>query len=97
MYSRGIEIEPIKLDRVHPSSFIVDGDRVMPSLTSIGGLGEKAAEQIINEAQEEPFSSIDEFKYRTKCPQMVVDNMLRLGLLEGIPNPIQLNLFDFMG
>ena len=96
MYARGIEIEPIELNIAEPSSFIVYGDRIMPSLTSVVGLGEKAAEQIINEAQEEPFSSIDEFKLRTKCPQMAVDNMLRLGLLDGIPNPIQLTLFDFM-
>jgi len=96
MYARGIEIEPISLDKVDPSEFTIYGDRVMPSLTSIGGLGEKAAEQIIKEANEEPFYSIEEFKHRTKCPQMVVDNMLRLGLLKGIPNPIQLNLFDFM-
>ncbi len=97
MYARGIEIEPIDLHVVHPTSFTVDGDRVMPSLTSIGGLGEKAAEKIVEEALEEPFSSIGEFKLRTKCPQMLIDNMIRLGILKDIPNPIQMSLFDFMG
>ena len=41
MYARGIEIEPISLDKVEPSAFSVYGDKVIPSLTSIGGLGEK--------------------------------------------------------
>lgn len=95
MYARGIEVEPINLSRVKASSFMVEGDKIMPSLTSIGGLGEKAAEMIIEEAKTDwPFDSIDEFKARTKCPQAVVKNMTRLGLLNDIPK--ELTLFDFM-
>ena len=95
MYARGIEVEPIDLARVKASSFKVEGDKIMPSLTSIGGIGEKAAEQIVAEAKTSPFYSIDEFKYRTKCPQAVLDNMIRLGLLNDVPR--QLSLFDFYG
>lgn len=95
MYARGIKIEPIDLNRVDPSSFTVIGDKIMPSLVSIGRLGDKAAEQIIAELKKAPFSSVDNFKVRTKCPQTVLDHMIDLGLLKDIPNPKQMTLFDY--
>ena len=97
MYARGIEVEPIDLMRVDPAKFIIDGEKVMPSLVSIGRLGEKAAMQIVDAAREKEFSSVDDFKCRTKCPQTVLDNMMELGLLKGIPNPKQMSLFDYLG
>lgn len=77
MYARGIEVEPIDLMRVDPARFIIDGKKIMPSLVSIGGLGEKTATQIVNAAKEKEFSSVDDFKCRTKCPQVVLDNLAR--------------------
>ncbi|SEA70611.1 DNA polymerase-3 subunit alpha [Oribacterium sp. KHPX15] len=96
MYARNIEIAPIDLKMAHPSNFTIVGERVMPSFSSICGLGEKAGEMIVNELRIRPFSSISDFKKRTKCSQMVIDTLLRLGLLKDLPNPKQLSIFDFM-
>lgn len=97
MYARGIEVEPINLMRVDPARFIIDGKKIMPSLVSIGRLGEKASVQIVSAAREKEFSSVEDFKCRTNCPQTVLDNMMNLGLLKGIPNPKQMSLFDYLG
>ena len=99
MYARGIEIEQINLEnlsKVNAGSFSVDGKKIIPSLISIGRLGEKAAELIIEAAKGDSFTSVEDFRDRTKCPKTVVDNMLHLGILEGLPASDQLSLFDFM-
>ena len=97
MYERGIEVEPIDIYKAESRTFKVVGDKIMPSLVSLERLGEKAADQIVEAAKEGPFTSRDDFKSRTKCPQVVVDNMTRLGLLGNLPESSQLSIFDLMG
>ena len=67
----------------------------MPSLNSIEGLGEKAADQIVEAAKDGPFLSRDDFRQRTKASQTVVDKMNELGMLGSLPESNQLSLFDF--
>ncbi len=96
MYERGIEVLPIDIFKAASRSFQVFGDKIMPSLLSIDGLGEKAADQIVEAAKDGPFISKDDFKQRTKCPQAVVDKMAEMGLLGDIPESNQISIFDFM-
>ncbi len=95
MYERGIEIAPIDINTVDAKFFKVVGDRIIPSLVSIGGIGEKAAEQIIIAAKETSFISKEDFRSRTRCSQQVYDNMVRLGLLKNLPDSNQLSFFDY--
>ena len=97
MYERGIDVMPIDIFKAESRSFQVFGDKIMPSLVSIDGLGEKAADQIVEAAKDGPFISKDDFKQRTKCPQAVVDRMADMGLLGDIPESNQISIFDFMG
>jgi len=96
MYERGIEVMPIDIFKAASRSFQVFGDKIMPSLVSIDGLGEKAADQIVEACKDGPFISKDDFKQRTKCPQAVVDKMADMGLLGDIPESNQISIFDFM-
>ena len=97
MYERGIEVEPIDIYRADSRSFKVFGKKIMPSLKSIDKLGEKAADQIVEAAKNGPFTSRDDFKARTKCPQVVMDTMHRLGMFGNLPESSQLSIFDLMG
>lgn len=95
MYARGFEFEPIDIFRAQSRSFqIVDG-KLMPSLSSIDGLGEKAADAIVEAAKDGPFLSRDDFRERTKVSKTIVDLMAELGLLGDLPESNQLSLFDF--
>ncbi|MBR4669754.1 MAG: PolC-type DNA polymerase III [Butyrivibrio sp.] len=96
MYERGIEFLPIDIFKVKSRDFQVIGDKIMPSLTSIDGMGEKAADQIVEAAKDGSFLSKDDFKQRTKCPQAVIDKMADMGLLGDIPDSNQISIFDFM-
>ena len=75
---------------------IIDG-KLMPSLNSIDGMGDKAAMGIVDAIKDGPFLSKDDFKTRSKVSQTTVDTMSRLGLLEGLPETNQISLMDFLG
>ncbi|MCR5100998.1 MAG: PolC-type DNA polymerase III [Butyrivibrio sp.] len=95
MYERGIEFVPIDIFKVKARLFQVVGDKIMPSLTSLDGMGEKAADAVVEGAKGGPFLSKDDFKARTKAPQAVCDKMHAMGLLGDIPESNQISLFDF--
>ncbi len=96
MYARGFEFVPIDIFTAQSRLFqIVDG-KLMPSLSSIDGLGEKAADAIVEAAKDGPFLSKDDFRQRTKASKTVVDLMSDLGLLGKLPESNQISLFDFV-
>ena len=96
MYARGFTFMPIDLYRAHSRNFqIIDG-KIMPSFSSIDGMGEKAADMMMEAAKDGPFLSKEDLKSRSKAPQAVLDKMEELGLLGDIPETNQYSLFDFM-
>lgn len=96
MYARGFEFEPIDIFSAHSRNFqIVDG-KLMPSLNSIDGLGEKAADSIVEAAKDGPFLSKDDFRQRAKVSKTIVDLMGELNLLGNLPESNQISLFDFV-
>ena len=95
MYARGFEFWPIDIYKAQANRFqIIDG-KIMPSLSSIDGLGEKAADSIVEAAKKGKFLSRDDFRERAKVSKTVVDKMVELGILKDLPASNQLSLFDF--
>lgn len=90
MYARGFEFVPIDIFSAQSRSFQVVGDKIMPSLSSIDGLGEKAADAIVEAAKDGPFLSKDDFRQRTKVSKTVVDLMDTLNLLGNLPESNQI-------
>ncbi len=96
MYARGFEFLPLDIYQASAKKVrIIDG-KLMPPLTSIDGMGEKAAEAVELAAKDGPFLSRDDFQDRTKVSKNVVDHMAELGLLGDIPESNQLSLFEMM-
>ena len=94
MYARGLEFLPIDLYKSHSRNFqIVDG-KLLPPFNSIDGLGDVAAELIMNAAEHGPFLSRDDFQARTKASKTVVALLGDLGILGDLPESNQLSLFD---
>ena len=94
MYARGFEFMPIDLSRVKARHFqIIDG-KLMPSLSSIDGLGEKAADSIVDAVAAGPFLSKEDFRGRAKVSKTICDLMSSLGILGNLPESNQLSLFD---
>ncbi|MEG0370279.1 MAG: PolC-type DNA polymerase III, partial [Hungatella sp.] len=94
MYARGFDFVPLDLYRAKAKHFqIIDG-KLMPSLSSMDGLGEKAADAVVDAAQDGPFLSREDFRNRTKVSKTVCDLMGDLGLFGELPESNQLSLFD---
>ncbi|MBP5332305.1 MAG: hypothetical protein J6Y89_10685, partial [Lachnospiraceae bacterium] len=96
MYARGFEFAPIDIYKAHSRHFqIIDG-KLMPSLVSIAGLGEKAAEQIEYAASQGSFNSKAELKKRCKIGDSLVALMEQYNIFGKLPETDQLSLFDWM-
>lgn len=94
MYARGFEFIPIDIYRAKARMFqIIDG-KLMPSLASIEGMGDKAAEAVEEASKDGPYLSLDDFRQRTKVSKTVIDLMAELGLFGDLPQSNQLSLFD---
>ena len=95
MYARGYEFLPLDIYKAKATQFqIIDG-KLMPPLSSIEGMGEKAAEAVEEAAKDGPYLSLDDFRQRTKVSKTVIEFMSDLGLFGNLPQSNQLSLFDF--
>lgn len=96
MYARGFEFMPIDLKLVKPTHFQVIDGKIMPSLTSIAGLGESVAISIVEAAKGDPFLSKEDFRSRSKASTTITDKLSELGILGNIPETNQISLFDYI-
>nr|MCR4744758.1 PolC-type DNA polymerase III [Lachnospiraceae bacterium] len=100
MYARGYDFAPIDINKADPKYFRqVDEKRIMPPLSSVEGMGGKAADAlahaIAEAAADGPFLSVDDFCIRTGCSKNMAPKLKSLGLLGDIPDSNQLSIFDF--
>ena len=94
MYARGFDFMPLDIYRAKARDFqIIDG-KLMPSLSSIDGLGEKAADAVVDAVKDGPFLSVEDFSSRTRVNGTICALMSDLGLLKDLPQSNQLSLFD---
>ncbi len=94
MYARGYEFEPMDIYQAKASKFLIVNGKLMPPLVSIEGMGDKAAEAVEEASKDGPYLSLDDFRQRTKASKTVIDYMVSLGILKGLPESNQLSLFD---
>lgn len=95
MYARGFDFMPIDIYRAQATRFQVIDGKIMPSLSSISGLGEKAAAGIVDAVKDGVFLSRDDFQTRTKVSKSMTDLLTDLKILDHLPETNQLSIFDF--
>ena len=96
MYARGFEFLPLDIYKAKAHDFqIIDG-KIMPSLDSIEGMGDKVAEQLeeVISHMDGPFQSKKEMQEKCGVNKTVTEKMTELGLLEGMKEDSQLSIFD---
>ena len=94
MYARGFEFMPIDLYRADAHKCIIVDGKIMPRLDCIDGLGDKAADGVVEAVAAGKFLSLDDFCDRTKVSKTVAEHMTELGILDGLPKSNQLSLAD---
>lgn len=96
MYARGFDFVPLDIYTAKAHQFQIIENRLMPSLSTIDGLGDKAADAVVDAVKDGVFLSLDDFKQRCKVSGTVVDCMVQLGLLKDLPVSNQMSLMDFL-
>ncbi len=93
MMARGFRFAPADLYKSEVSKFQPWGDNaLLVPFTALGGLGESAAQSIVD-ARKDPFISVEDLRLRTKASNTVIDLLRSMGCLKGLPETSQVSLF----
>ena len=92
--ARGIKIANVDLYKSKAMTFdVLDDKTIIPSFSSIDGLGDVVAKNIEAEAAKHPFISVEDFQNRCKVSTTLVDKMRAMGIFSDMPETSQLSLF----
>jgi len=97
MAERGYRISMIDLDRSISRYWVVDeADKtIIPPFNVLDGLGEAAAETVVEARKKRAFVSVEDLTNRTRLSQQHVDTLRKLGVLKNLPESDQISLFDW--
>jgi len=95
MYARGLNFVPLDLYKADKSKFIIceDGSGLMAPLCSVQGLGENAAESVVEARKDGEFLTVLDFNKRTKVNKTVSELLKKVGILDKLPDTGQLSFF----
>ena len=94
MMARGYYFLPADLYKSDVSRFIPEGEKgLRVPFTALGGLGESAAQSIV-EARANPFISIEDLKNRAKVSSAVLELLREHGCLKDLAETNQVTLFQ---
>ncbi len=92
--ARGLKFAPISLEHSKATTFDVKDEMTMyPPFSSIDGLGDTVAKNIVAEREKGPFLSIEDLQKRAKISQTLIEKMRSMGILDGMDESSQLSLF----
>ena len=61
--------------------------------SALGGVGENAAESIVEARKEEPFFSVEDLQIRAGLNKKVIETLRNAGVLDGVNETEQLSFF----
>ena len=97
MYHRGIEFVPIDINTSHATDFTKVGPgKILPPLNAINSISAAMGKSITDARDEAPFKTRDDLLNRTKIGQSGVQTLADYGLLEGMPESSQIDLFSLI-
>ncbi len=92
--ARGIKFLPIDLNESEATTFRVKSDtEIYPPFSSIDGLGDTVAKNIVEERKKKDYLSIEEVQKRAKVSATLIDKMRSMGIFDGMEESNQLSLF----
>ncbi len=92
-YARGCQFLPMNLETSDSHKFQVIDGKLLPPYDTISGMGQTAAQSIVEARNEAPFGTISDFVERTKVSRTLADKMKELGVFGDMPETDQMSLF----
>ncbi|MFV0635892.1 PolC-type DNA polymerase III [Mitsuokella sp. WILCCON 0060] len=94
MFLRGFTCEYVDLYRSDSTKFIIDGNALLPPIASLAGMGQKAAQGIVEARKEGSFTSIEDLRRRSGISKTNVEILRNHGCLDGMSESDQIALFS---
>ena len=93
-FSRGYSFAEPVLGVAEACRFSVVDGKIMLPFNAVSGIGDTAAESLVEAYNEKPFSTIDDVRSRTRLTGTNIDDLKKHGLFAGLPESAQISIFD---
>ena len=93
MLARGLKFLPVNLFKSEAFAFKPEDGKIRLPFSSLAGLGEKAAEKIVEVRNRENLLSIEELQMKAGLSKSIIDLLRKNGALEGLSETNQLSFF----
>ncbi len=93
MRMRGIKFLPVDLYKSDLKRFLIEDGNLRCPFISLGGLGESAAQPIVEARKAGPFLSIEDLRQRARLGAGGVELLRQHGSLEGLSETSQISMF----
>lgn len=93
MMARGFTFAGVDLEKSDALRFTIIDGGLLPPLVSLQGIGQAAAQNIVEARRERPFTSVEDLRYRGKASKTVIEVLEAHGALKGLAETDQLTLF----
>ena len=90
--ARGVRFLPVDLQKSHAFIFQPENGAIRMPFSSLPGLGENAAQNIIKAREEEPFFSVEDLQIRAKISKTVIEMLRANGVLDNINETDQMTM-----
>ena len=93
-YLRGFTFAPMDLYKSDATKFNISGEQLIPPFVAVAGLGQTAAEDIVEGREGKKFLSVEEFSMA--CPKVSkthIENLKAAGAFGDMPETSQITLF----
>ncbi len=91
--ARGIQFLPVDLYKSDAAAFLPENGKIRLPFASLGGLGETAAQKIVEARGEGEFFSIEELRERAQLNKSVVEILTRNSVLDNLNETNQFSFF----
>ncbi len=93
--ARGIHFGSIDINKSDSQNFLIDeeSNTLIPPFRTLDGLGINVATSIVEEREKQPFISVEDVQRRGHVSKTLIDKMIEMKILEGLPESNQLSLF----
>jgi len=92
--ARGVKFLNVDLKKSDATAFLPENGKIRMPFNSLSGLGETAAEKIIEARDKYTIYSIEELRERTGISKAVIEILRRNHVLDGLSETNQISLFD---
>ncbi len=92
-YARGIKFLKPSLTKSHSHWFLPEGDAIRCPFSSMGGLGEAAAQNIYDACQKEEILSVEDLRMKAQVSKAVIEIMRKNGVFDDVSETNQLDMF----